>query len=336
MERPSEGWTLMDGYLAEVGGPRTTALLKEIDQFVPWDQLARPIEATYQNNTRKGGRPHWPVPMMLRCLILAKLYNLSDPALEECLQDRISFRRFVGLGMADDTPDETSIVRFRKRLLDHGLASDLFDTLKDCLQQRDLILKEGTIVDATIIQAPRGRDRHGKPSPTADPAATQTVKHHRPYFGYKAHVATDLNGMITNYIFDTAKVADVVHIDQLIADETQAVFADSAYMDKQRQARLEAAGIFCGIIQRRVRGQSALRPEQRAHNRLCAKFRAAVEHPFASLKNTGGFHRTRYRGIARNALDFCLGAMMVNIRRGLSLLRERQQEACLIQSIATA
>ena len=341
MERPSEGWSLIDGCFADLGGPRTSALLSQLDTFVPWEQLAEPIRATYRNQKPAvGGRPNVPVVLMLKGVVLAKLYNLSDPALEEQLRDRISFRRFLGLAMTDPTPDQTSFVRFRERLIKHGLAHDLFEAVKTYLQERDLILQEGTIVDATIIQTPRGRDGQGKPSPTADRCA---VKRKRPYFGYKAHIATDLNGIITDYVYDTAKVAEIRHMDQLIQTQVDrvaelrgdaaedgamrgAVFADSAYMDFQRKKKLTQQGVFCGVIERRGRssksgGKKQLSPEQRAHNRLCAGFRAAVEHPFAMLKNTGGFHRTRYRGLTRNALDFCLGAITMNLRRGLSLLR---------------
>lgn len=132
-------------------------------------------------------------------------------------------------------------------------------------------------------------------------------------------LATDGNGMIKDYVYDTAATHDSKHIDQLIDGEIQEVFADSAYMDKHRKARLENDGVFCGIIERRVRGQAELTKAQKAHNRLCAWFRAFVEHPFAWIKRAGGFARTRYRGLRRNALDFGLGAIAYNFERSMSL-----------------
>jgi len=108
-------------------------------------------------------------------------------------------------------------------------------------------------------------------------------------------------------------------MDHLIRNETSAVFADRAYISKDRHERLETAGIFCGVIQRRVRGQKELYPQQKAHNRLCAMFRAMVEHPFAWLKRHGGFRKTRYRGLTRNALDFALGAVAINFHRSLAI-----------------
>ena len=320
MERRRTQPTLIDGFVSELGDPRLRAKLNRLNAAMPWEKLAGPIRATYRNHTAKGGRPNIPVEMMLRVVMLQKWYNLSDPAMEGMLLDRISFREFVGLNMIDGTIDETTIVQFRKRLLDHGLMATLFDDVVAHLEAQGLIVEEGTLVDATIIEAPRGKTTEDGLGHTKQKAATFTKKHGRTYHGYKAHVATDGNGLIKDYVYDTASVHDSKHIDQLIEGETKAVFADSAYMDADRKARLEGDGVFCGIIERRVRGQAELSGTQKAHNRLCASFRAFVEHPFAWIKRTGGFLRTRYRGLQRNALDFGLRAIAYNIERSLSLM----------------
>ena len=118
--------------------------------------------------------------------------------------------------------------------------------------------------------------------------------------------------------YSTAKVHDSQHIDDLTADEQHSVFADSAYMNGDRKKDLESRGVFCGIIQRRVRGQKELTPEQKWHNRLVAGFRAVVEHPFAWMKNTG-YRRARYRGLRRNGMDFALHAIAYNFKRSFSL-----------------
>jgi len=246
-----------------------------------------------------------------------KWFNLSDPMLEEMLLDRLSFRRFIGLRMEDNTPDETTFVVFRKRLRKHGHISTLFDKTIEILKQRGVVLEEGTCVDATIIETSRGRKRDDGSS-TRDKTASYTKKNDRTYHGFKAHIATDTNGIIKDYCFDTAKVHDSQHIDDLVADEQHSVFADSAYMNSQRKKRLEDAGIFCGIIHRRVRGQKELTAEQKWHNRLVAGFRAVVEHPFAWMKNTG-FRRARYRGLQRNGIDFGLHAIAYNFKRSFSL-----------------
>jgi IS5 family transposase len=208
-------------------------------------------------------------------------------------------------------------VVFRKRLRKHGHNSTLFDKTVEILKQRGVILEEGTCVDATIIEAPRGRKRSDGTS-TKDITASYTKKHGTVYHGFKAHIATDRNGIIKDYRFDTARVHDSKHIDDLVADEHHSVWADSAYMNSERKERLENEGIFCGIIERRVRGQKELTAEQKWHNRLVAGIRAVVEHPFAWMKNTG-FRRVRYRGLRRNGLDFALHAIAYNFKRSFSL-----------------
>lgn len=323
MERRPTQPTLMDAYVSELGDPKLRAKLARLKAAVPWARLAEPIRTTYRNDTVQGGRPNIPVEKMLKVLMLQKWFNLSDPAMEGMLLDRLSFREFVGLKMSDGTIDATTIVTFRQRLLEHGLMQGLFDTVVAHLREQGLIVQEGTLVDATIIEAPRGKTTDDGLGSTRQKAASFTRKHGRTYHGYKAHVATDGNGIITDYIYDTAAPADARHMDQLIQGEKQAVFADSAYMDKARQQRLEKDGVFCGIIQRRVRGQAELTAAQQAHNRLCASFRAFVEHPFAWMKRAGGFLRTRYRGLRRNALDFGLGAIAYNYERSLSLALAR-------------
>ena len=319
MERRRSEPTLMDAYVSDLGDPKIRAKLGRLEAVVPWERLAEPIRATYNNNTAKGGAPNVPVVMMLKVVMLQKWFNLSDPAMEGMLLDRISFRAFIGLNMTDATIDETTIVKFRGRLREHGLMSVLFDDVVACLTERGMIVKEGTLVDAMIVEAPRGEKTDDGLGHTKQKAASYTKKRGRTYHGYKAHIATDRVGMVKDYVFDTARVHDSKHIDQLIEDETKAVYADSAYMDQARKKRLEDAGVFCGIIERRVRGQDDLTDEQKAHNRLCALFRAIVEHPFAWIKRFGGFIRTRYRGLERNAVDFGLAAIAYNFERSLSL-----------------
>ncbi|MCX5659615.1 MAG: IS5 family transposase [Planctomycetota bacterium] len=321
MERKTQAPMLMDAVIHDLGDPKMMAKLGQLDRAVPWAKLAAPIQATYGNTSDAGGRPNVPVEMMLKVMMLQKWFNLSDTTAEGMLRDRISFRGFVGIGLGDEVIDETSLVRFRGRLRQHGLTAALFDAVATHLKEAGLIVNEGTLVDATIIEAPRGQTRDDGVTHTKDPGATFTKKNGRTYHGYKAHIATDGNGMITDYRFDTAAPHDSKHADDLMAAEPNdgSVFADSAYMDAKRKAALEQRGIFCGIIQRRVRGQADLTKEQKAHNQLCSKFRAFVEHPFAWMKRSGSLRRTRYRGLARNALDFVLTAITYNFRRTFSL-----------------
>jgi IS5 family transposase len=318
MERKGIQPTLLDGLTVELGGPRTMAFFERCERAIPWQRLADSIADIFpQDADATGGRPHWPLVTMVKCVMLQKWFGLSDPQLEETLRDRLSFRRFVGLSLGDVTPDETTFVVFRRRLRENGHADTLFEATLQCLREKNLLLKEGTLVDATIIEAPLGKKRSDGTS-TADPAATKTFKHGRTYHGFKAHVATDKRGIIKGYVFDTAASSDHDHADDLMKDETRDVYADSGYMAKKRKEDLEARGVFCGIAYRRVRGQKELTPEQKAHNRLIAGVRAFVEHPFAWLRKMN-FWRARYRGLTRNGLDFALRAIAYNWKRSLSL-----------------
>ena len=319
MERKGIQPTLLDGLTADLGGPRTAAFFDQCEQAIPWQKLADSIADLFprDGDDSKGGRPHWPLVTMIKCVMLAKWFGLSDPQLEETLRDRLSFRRFAGLSLGDATPDETTFVIFRRRLREAGHASTLFETTLQCLREKNLLLKEGTLVDATIIEAPLGKKRSDGTS-TRDPAATTTRKHGRTYNGFKAHVATDKRGIIKDYVFDTARSSDHAHADPLMEHETKEVYADSGYMSKARTESLESRGVFAGIAYRRVKGQKELTAEQRTHNRLVAGVRAFVEHPFAWLRKMN-FWRARYRGLTRNALDFALRAIAYNWKRSLSL-----------------
>jgi IS5 family transposase len=157
------------------------------------------------------------------------------------LDDRISFRRFVGLKMEQPAPDETTFVQFRRRLNAHGHIAMLFEKTIAILKFRGVILEEGTCVDATIIEAPRGRTAKDGISSTKDKAASYTKKHGCVSHGYKGHISTARNGMIKAYCYDTASTHDSKHIDEFIENEKHSVWADSAYMDKKRKAALIGA-----------------------------------------------------------------------------------------------
>jgi IS5 family transposase len=318
MERTSNQPTFLDSVTSDLGGRRTSEFFDKCNRLIPWNELAEPLKDMYKNTTDKGGASNYPLVMMIKCMMLQKWFNLSDPMLEEMLDDRISFRRFVGLKIEQAAPDETTFVQFRKRLNAHGHIATLFEKTVAILTYRGVILAEGTCVDATIIEAPRGRTAKDGISSTKDQAASYTKKHGRVYHGYKGHIATDHNGIIKDYRYDTARAHDSNHIDEFIEHEQHSVWADSAYMDKHRKAALEERGVFCGIIEKRVRGQGALTPAQKWHNRLVSGIRAVVEHPFAWMKNTG-YGTTRYRGMRRNALDFGLHVIAYNWKRSFSV-----------------
>jgi len=318
MERIPSQPTFADAFTADLGGPRAKAFFAICEREIPWTQLADSIADIYaDDDPSKGGAPHWPLVTMLKIVLMQKWFGLSDPMAEEMLKDRISFRQFTGLSFDDKTPDHSTICIFRKALREHGHGSTLFDQTLATLTARGLVVKEGTLIDATIIEAPLGSKR-ADGSSTADPCATRTFKHGRGYNGYRAHVATDPRSIIKDFVYDSASVSEHEHFDALAAGEDKAVYADSGCRSKDRVEKLEARGVFPGICHRRVRGQKELSAAQKAFNRLVSGVRAMVEHPFAWIKRmTGGC--TRYRGLVRNALDFALAAVAYNFKRSFSL-----------------
>lgn len=328
-ERMNADAGLIDVWTAGLGGPRTAALLDKLDNAVPWAALAKPIVALPEyrpikkREENKGGRPAWPAVTMLKCVMLAKWFGLSDPQLEECLKDRLSFRRFVGLSLNDSTPDETTFVRFRTRLSEAKLDRLLFDATVTHLDNLGLIIKDGSLVDATIIERARGRKREDGTS-TRDAEAGFTKKNGETYHGYKGHIAADRRGVVKDYRFSDAAQHDSNFIDELIKDEKKMVVADSAYRSHERDAALTARGVDCAICFKRTRGQKDLPEPLKKLNKLISKVRAAVEHPFAWMKNMG-YRRVRYRGLRRNEVDFALNLMAYNWKRSLSLMTRTKQ-----------
>lgn len=314
--RKNEQMGFADATLA--GGPRSAALLERLDAATPWRELAAPIYALPEYRNPGPGRPSWDPTLMLKCLMLAKWFNLSDPGLEEALQDRISFRRFAGLSFGDATPDETTFVRFRARLREAGLHDHVFDAVVRHVAAQGLLVREGTMVDATIVEQSRGR-RRPDGSSTRDAEASFTKKHGKTHHGYKGHIAADFSGVVTDYRFGTAKEHDSRRIDELTAAEPKAVIADSAYESAERRRRLRARGVIDGIVYKRKRGQAELRDWQARWNAQVSRLRARVEHPLGMLKQQLGYRRVRYRGRERNEFDFALLLAACNLKRSLSL-----------------
>lgn len=317
MQRKNLDPTFTDLSVADLGSPRAAAFFEVCERNIPFDRMAESIADIFVEDNARGGAPHWPIVTMLKVVFLQKSFGLSDPMAEEMIRDRISFRRFLKLSFDDKTPDYSTISLFRTRLLDKGHAWTLFEKALEILRQKGLVMEQGTLIDATIIEAPLGSRRHDGSS-TGDPCATKTSKHGRAYNGYRAHVATDTHGIITDYVYDTAKVSEHAHFDALARKEPKAVYADSGCRSRDRIEKLQGRGVEAFFCHRRVRGQKQLTDEQKAFNKAVSKVRAFVEHPFAWIKRTGG-RRARYRGVRRNALDFALAAVAYNFRRSFSV-----------------
>ena len=262
------------------------------------------------------GRPGYPVLLLFKALLLQALYGLSERELEEALGDRLSFRRFVGLGLGEAVPDHSVYCRFRAELIAQGLLETLFAALDEQLEAAGLILKRGTMLDATLIEAVSVPPRQGRPS--KDPDARFTRRKGKPgfVFGFKAHVGVDEgSGLIRSVITTPANVNDTVPADALIRGVEKAVLADGAYDTKARRARLKAEGRKARIARRPNRHQPELPPRLKLYNRLIARRRAAVETTFATLKCRMKLRVIRYVGLVKANALVMMAAIAFNMRR---------------------
>ena len=277
---------------------RREQFLSEMDQVVPWERLLALIAPHYPKSGPKGGRPPMPLETMLRVYFLQNWYALSDPMAEETLYDSEAMRRFAGIELGDDRiPDEATILNFRHLLERHGLTQAIFAEVNAHLADRGITLRSGTLVDATIIDAPSStKNKAG----ARDPEMSSTKKGNAWYFGMKAHVGVDSrNGLVHSLETTTARVHDSQVWDKLLHGDETSVWADKGYVNAERAAEFAGPGKFWGVMRKAPRG-GELHPLDDRINRLIAKVRAKVEHPFRVIKRQFGHAKTRYRGLAKN------------------------------------
>jgi IS5 family transposase len=290
---------------------RRERFLAEMDAVIPWSRLLALIEPHYP----KAGNGTQPKPMeqMLRIYFMQNWFNLSDPQAEDSLYDIESMRRFAGIElMGHDIPDETTILRFRHLLEQHQLTERIFAEIRSLLEEKRLLLKSGTIVDATIIAAPPSTKNEQK---ARDPEMHQTKKGRDWHFGMKAHIGTDRHGIVHSLSTTAANVSDITQVPELLHGEEREVFGDQAYWSEaHRQAALAK-----GIRYRVNRRSRHLSEYQRFINRRRSAARARVEHVFHVVKRLWGFSKVRYRGLAKNAARLYTAFALAN----LYLLRRR-------------
>lgn len=295
------------------------ARLERIVQVFDWGAIDRLVGQVYASRT---GRPSWPPLTMFKALLLQQWYGLSDPGLEEALTDRLSFRSFVGLGLDEGAPDHSTLSRFRKALRERGLDGALFAEVERQLEVRGLLVKRGTLLDATLVEA--AVKRPGSPAgagSATDPDAAWTRKGGKSSFGYKAHIAVDEgSGFIRRALLTPARINESAVADALICGDEQALYADKAYELKERRVRLKAAGVKDRIMHRSHKNQAALPHWQAARNRLISPIRAAVERVFGTLKRSYGYRRVRYIGLRSGLLELRLLCIAFNLRKAAARL----------------
>ena len=274
---------------------RREKFLTEMDAVIPWARLLERIAVHYPQAGR-GRQPH-ELERMLRIYFLQQWFNLSDPAAEEALYDSEAMRRFAGLELTEDTiPDETSILRFRHLLEEHGLTEAIFAEVKRLLEERRLLLKAGTIVDATIINAPSSTKHREQ---RRDPEMRQTKKGNQWYFGMKLHTGADVRGIVHSLAGTHAAVADITQMPESLHGGESVVYGDRAYWSEFHRACAKEAKIRYRVNRKANPGKT-LTLHQRAINRSRSRVRARGEHAYHVVKHLWGFTKTRYRGIAKN------------------------------------
>jgi IS5 family transposase len=299
---------------------RREKFLEEMNQVIPWEELIAVIKDYYP----KAGNGRQPMPLvrMLRIYFMQQWYGLSDPAMEDALYDIESMRRFADIDIeVDEVPDETTILNFRHLLEKHNLTKQLFEKTKKYLTEKGLLLREGTIVDATIINAPSSTKNREK---IRDPEMRSTKKGNQYYFGMKAHIGTDTGrGLAHDVVVTNASVHDSQVMDKLMHGEEQSIYGDKAYSSKEKKKEYEARGVKWCVNLRSNRWQP-LTEKEAASNHERSQVRAKVEHAFRIVKHLWGYTKVRYKGLYKNAVQvfslFTLANLYL-VRHDLKMMR---------------
>jgi IS5 family transposase len=293
---------------------RRERFLAEMDAVIPWPRLVGLIEPHYP----KAGHGTQPKPLeqMLRIYFMQNWFNLSDPQAEDSLYDIESMRRFAGLELlGHDIPDETTILRFRHLLEQHRLTEQIFAQIRTLLEERRLLLKSGTIVDATIIAAPPSTKNADQ---ARDPEMHQTRKGKDWHFGMKAHVGTDKRGIVHSLSTTPANVADITELPKLLHGQEREIFGDQAYWSEFHRQCAKVSGIRYRVNRRGSKAKP-LSEHHKLINRIRSSARARGEHAFHVVKRLWGFSKVRYRGLAKNTARLFTAFALAN----LYLLRRR-------------
>ena len=301
---------------------RREQFLETMDAVMPWAELLALVEPHYPKG--KQGRKPIGLAIMLRLYFVQHWFALSDPAAEDALYDSAALRRFVGIDLGrSPAPDETTILNFRHLLEAHDLCGQMLDTVNLFLASRGIRITTGTIVDATIIQAPSSTKNENK---ERDPEMHQVRKGNQWYFGMKAHIGVDSKAGIVHSLCSTAaSVSDVHMLPDLLHGGEKKVWGDGGYQG-QTAAIHKAAPEAQDMTSRRVKTKSGVDEAEKRKNRTKARVRAKVEWPFRVLKRVFGFVKVRYRGLKKNHQWLCAAFALVNLyqnRKRLMKLNRR-------------
>jgi len=306
---------------------RAEKKLDKINQIVDWEKVRQLVQQT-DFTGKQGGRKPMDQMQKVKMLFIQYLYNLSDPELEDQMHDRLSFQRFAGIDLSEVIPDFTTLWRFKERLMALKLNDELFELILESLEQKGLMIKKGTSVDATIVVSttkPLSKQKREelsqKPSSQIDTDADSTEKRGKKYFGYKGHIGQDVgSGLIRKRCFTSARPHDSQQMEQLLSGDEQAIFGDSAYSNKADKQKARASGIYYGVLDKGTR-RKKLSASQKKRNHKKSKIRCKVEHPFGYMKEKLGYKLAVAKNLLRNAFRFDMNCIIYNIMRANVLLR---------------
>jgi IS5 family transposase len=304
---------------------RREVFLDEMEQIMPWGELFAVVEPHYPKGKR--GRPPVGLERMLRVYFVQQWNGLSDEGVEDAITDSQALRAFVGIDLSREAaPDATTVLQFRHLLEQHGLTKKLFEAVNTALAAAGLMMREGTIADATIIAAPPSVKNEAN---ARDPDMHQTKKGNQWYFGMKAHIGVDAeSGLVHTVVGTSANEADVTQTEHLLHGEEKDVFLDAGYVGADKREELKDRDVNWEIAMKRgklkaVSEESGFGQLLRKLESLKASIRSKVEHPFHIVKNLFHYKKVRYKGLDKNTAQlhtlFALANLMIAKRKLLAL-----------------
>jgi IS5 family transposase len=328
-------------YFVEIRKQSRKNFLDDVHRLIDWKPIEKILKKKYRKVASADGRPAYPPLPMFKLLLLQRWYGLSDPGLEDALYDRISFIRFSGFSLGGSLPDHSTICRFRNTCMELGIYEKLFGEINRQIESHGLLVKEGAIVDATIVESSRrprkvievmAEDRSEEETDTPPPQITYSDDHDatwvrkgkKPYYGYKTHVVVDTKeGFILNGHVTPAHVADTTEFENLMENlflpDTSPVCADKGYASKKNRDLCADHRYEDAIMHKAARGKP-LTPFQRLMNRIISAFRYRVEQGMGTLKKHYGFTRMRYLGLSKGNMEFLLNAMAFNLKKAVRMI----------------
>ena len=290
---------------------RRTSSLDEISTLIDWAEIDRHLSVIYAS---AKGEQAWPPLSLFKALLLAVWYDLSDVKLAEALEDRASFRRFCGLGSDEPTPERTAFVRFRRELVARSLDRVLFEAVTNQLDRRGVVVRTGTLVDATLIASASIK--------TDEEARWAGHRRKKPVYGYKAHVATDdVAGLVRSVEITTANIHDGTMLEAVLPHDPGDVYGDSAYSAGRFTDVIRARGGTARVVYTHTWGGPGALARLEAWNASARAVRCRIEKVFGTWKRSYGLSRMRWLGLTKAGLQVRLTAMAYNLRRAIGLLR---------------